>query len=147
MLPYRAEEDYSFGWEMAQSIYMSRDLPYVSDVVLKQALLRLVEANQLAIEQVSYLQKDSTNKVAVSSFEQCDLIFATIEKLCPEVGVLVRWIRAEKLRIPPGNCSDVLTKFASVHEALSRLIKSYPIENWYQLKNGVLNDKNILDEA
>ena len=137
----------SFGWELNVAIYMGGDLPYVSDTIVKQAFLRLYEANQLALEQISYLIQDPKNKIALKSLEQCDLIFSTIEKLSPEIGVLVRWIRTEKLRIPPGNYSEVMLRFEGVHSALERLLKTYPLENWYQLKNGVLNDKNILDEA
>ncbi len=144
--PVELQED-DFGWRLNVAIYMGGDLPYVSDFVVKQAFLRLYEANQLALEQVSFLIKDPKNKIALSSFEQCDLIFSTIEKLSPEIGVLVRWIRTEKLRIPPGNYSEIMLRFENVHLALDRLLKTYPLENWYQLKNGVLNDKDILDEA
>ncbi len=145
--PYNVRVDYCFGWEMAQSIYMQKDLPYISDPLVKHSLRRLYEANQLAIEQLGFLRKDAKNKVAVETFEQCDLMFSTIEKLSPEVGVIVRWIRAEKLRVAPAEYSQVLNEFENIHLALSRLIETYPIENWYFLKNGVLNDKNILDEA
>ncbi len=140
-------ESPTFGWELNMAIYMNGTLPYVSDFILRQALLRLHEANQLALEQIEILKADAKNKIALECFEQCDQIFSVIEKLSPEIGVLIRWIRVEKLRIPPGNYSDVLNCFYEVHTALDKLLNVYPLKNWNQLKNGVLNDKNILDEA
>ena len=140
-------QEFSFGWEMNKAIYMGGELPYISDYILREAMIRLFEANELALEQLEALKLNSKSKIALTCFEQCDHIFSTIERLSPEIGPLVRWVRAEKLRIPPGEYTDVLKHFELVHAALEKLLKTYPLENWNQLKNGVLNDKNILDEA
>ncbi len=137
----------SVGWELVQAIYMGKDFPPTSESIFKQALMRIFEVNQLALEQIAHIIKNPRNTAAAAMLEHCDLIMKGIENLSPEAGVLIRWLRTEKLRIGPDSASEVLTNFQNLHLFLDRILKVYPLDHWYQLKNGVLNDKNILDEA
>jgi heptosyltransferase-3 len=137
----------SVGWELVQALYMQKDFPPTSESVYKQALMRLFEVNQLALEQIASIIKNPKNIAAAETLEHCDLIFKGIENLSPEAAVLVRWLRTEKLRIGPDAASEVLNNFQSLHLYMKQILEVYPLNHWYKLKNGVLNDKNILDEA
>ncbi len=137
----------SVGWELVQALYMQKDFPPTSESIFKQALMRLYEVNQLALEQIKSIMQNLKNVAAAETLEHCDLIFKGIENLSAEAAVLVRWLRTEKLRIGPDEANQVLSNFQSLHLYMEQVLKVYPLENWYKLKNGVLNDKNILDEA
>jgi len=135
------------GWDLIQAIYMGTEFPYPEQSLFKEALMRLYEVNSLALEQIALLKQNPKNLNAAAGLEQTDQIFNAVEMLSPEAGVFVSWLRIEKLRVGPDEQSKVLSDFEHIYLSLDSMLRNYPLQSWYQIRNGVLHDKNILDEA
>lgn len=112
-------------WEMVQAIYMGAPFPVVPTRTFKEAVVRLFETNELAIEQVRALRKNPNNKVAVSILGRVDEIYEAIEKMIPSIGVLVRWFQAERIRLGPMKQTDLLDQTESLHMKLRDILSMY----------------------
>lgn len=135
------------AWMMLGAVYLEEDFDSISDSVSRLAMLRLHEVNQLALDVLKELKQNINTQFNLQRMNQCDSLMNMIEKSSPEIGVLVRWFLTEKLRLKPGSMDQLIADTENIHNKLQTVLNLYPLEHWYQQRNGVLYDKDILDEA
>lgn len=115
-------------WEMIQAVYMGASFPFQNTRTFIEAINRLNETNELAIEQVRGLRKFPANKVAGTILERVDEIYETIAKMVPSVGVLIRWFQTERIRLGPLKQNDLLDATESLHMKLRDILSMYAPE-------------------
>ena len=112
-------------WEMIQAVYMGAPFPMLPTRTFSEAIVRLYEANDLAIEQVRQMRNKPNNKVAVSILERIDEMLTTIDKLVPAVGVLIRWFQTERIRLGPLKHAELLDATETLHMKLKDILGMY----------------------
>ncbi len=115
-------------WEMIQAVYMGASFPFQNTRTFVEALNRLNEANELAIEQVRGLRKNPANKVAGTILQRVDEIYETIAKMVPSVGVLIRWFQTERIRLGPLKQAELLDATETLHMKLRDILSMYSPE-------------------
>jgi ADP-heptose:LPS heptosyltransferase len=117
------KEKDSFAWRLCQAIYLGTPFPVSEDIRFYEAVIRLEDVNNLVREQLIAYQ---TKGVKVHEIlNGADEIIQSISQLVPQVGPIVSWYQAEKIRIPPGAKEDILTATMNVHRALGQILKVY----------------------
>lgn len=115
-------------WEMIQAIYMGAPFPVLPNRIFREAIVRLYETNELAIDQVRALRNRPNNKVAVSILQRIDEIYQTIEKMLPTIGVLVRWFQTERIRLGAIKQTELLDATEALHMKLRDILLMYSPE-------------------
>jgi heptosyltransferase-3 len=137
LVPYQAPipQPGDYVWEWLQAIYMGQPFPFPEDKLCLQGLMRLNEANQLALEQLAKLEKDSKNQTALLILDRFDEIIDTIAGMVPALGVLVRWFQAERIRIGPTDTESLIARTKALHIRLQDVLSIYQNE---EVKNDQL---------
>lgn len=115
-------------WEMIQAVYMGAPFPVEPHRTFKEAINRLYETNELAIEQVRGLRNKPANKVTLTILQRVDEIYEAIEKMVPSVGVLIRWFQTERIRLGPLKQTELLDATESLHMKLRDILSMYSPE-------------------
>ena len=115
----------SFDWKLLQAIYMGAEFPEPQTEMFGLASQRLLEVNQVAIEQLAVLKKRPTDQTAASILDRTDEVMETVVKLVPECGVFVRWFRVERSRLGPMPMEDLVAATKSIHSRLGEVLSLY----------------------
>ncbi len=126
--PYAAGGPFaaSAGWEWLQAIYMGRPFPVPESELCVQGLLRLQEANELALEQLAVLgRRGLADRTALAILDRFDEIIGAIAGMAPTIGILVRWFQTERIRLGPMPGEELLAKTVSLHAKLRDVLGLY----------------------
>lgn len=116
-----------FSWNLIQALYLNADFPMAEDMIFIQAVEKMAEMNDVVLNQMATLPADSP--VLGSLLDRADEVLGAIANLCPEAGVLVRWVQTEKSRIPPGSREDIRTAMIENHRRLDRVLRLYSLND------------------
>lgn len=114
-----------FEWMFLRALYMGEPFPEPPSRLFAKGMRRLFEVNRLALEQVEALGKDHTNTTASHILEQSDLLMDQIVAMVPELSVLLRWFRTERLRIGPMPVADIVAATEKIHTQLDGITSLY----------------------
>jgi ADP-heptose:LPS heptosyltransferase len=102
-------------WSLIKALYLPNDFPVIKDPVFQSALEKLVEANQVAAEQVSQL-----NTLNAKSLGQVIMLFDDVAKavaqMCPTIRPLNDWFFAERTRIQAANFELIKAQTNELHK-------------------------------
>lgn len=115
----------AFDWKLLQAVYMGAEFPEPQNESFFQAAQRLLEVNQVALEQLLVLKKRPADQVAASILDRCDEVMDTVMKLVPETGVFVRWFRVERSRLGPMEIGDLVDSTRQLHSRLRDVLSLY----------------------
>lgn len=115
----------SVDWEWLQAIYMGQSFPPPDNEMCVQGLMRLYEANELALEQLDVLGRRAGDRTALSILERFDEIIETIARLVPTLGILVRWFQTERVRLGPMDDRELLSRMRALHHKLHDVLSLY----------------------
>lgn len=114
-----------FGWNLLRAIYLEADFPVTEDPLFLVAVQRLQEMNTVVLEQLEKISASS--EVLGALMDRADEVFHAIARMNAHAAVLVRWIMAEKSRIPPGQKQEIRDEMARIHGQLANVLKLYDI--------------------
>lgn len=116
-----------FAWQMVQALYLGEAFPVADDLRFLQVIEKLNEMNTVVLEQLgeSRLQAQALGRL----MDQSDQIFEVLAKMDTAVGVIVRWIQTEKIRIPPLPFGDVRQRMQELHHRLGVVLHLYCLAN------------------
>jgi ADP-heptose:LPS heptosyltransferase len=117
-----------FAWNLIQALYLGEKFPVTDDMRFIQAVAQLNDVNTLSIEHIGHIP-DKGLELMGPLLERGDEVIAAVGKMMPSVLPLVRWYQTEKLRIPPGEPSEVLRQTLDVHEKLQRILSVYVLDD------------------
>ncbi|MBX2988614.1 MAG: glycosyltransferase family 9 protein [Bdellovibrionaceae bacterium] len=124
---YRTEEKNrdDFAWNLIQALYLGADFPVAEEMIFIQAVEKLTEMNAVVLEQL----RNPQVKVAALAplLDRADEVLTAIADLCPESGVLVRWVQTEKTRIPPGSPEAVRQAMTDLHARFGQVLNLYEL--------------------
>lgn len=117
-----SKDEQNIRWESIRAIYLSAEFPKVEDNLMGEAFIRLLECNEVILEQLKGITSKEQAKNLSDVLNQGDHILATIAKLVPDVIPYLNWLEAEKIRIPPVQFEEVLEKTTRAHQTFENLI-------------------------
>lgn len=115
----------SHGWEWLQAIYMGQPFPVPESELCMQGLVRLHEANELALEQLAILERRAGDRTALGILDRFDEIIETIARMVPTLGILVRWFETERIRFGPMPGPELLSRTKALHAKLQDVLNLY----------------------
>lgn len=128
------------AWQLIKYLYFGQHAPQSRDIEYASGLINLYDVNQLVIEQLYILQRSPKDTIALSLLKRSDEIMRAIERSSEELGVIVRWFEAEKIKIAPGGIKSVLEKTFICHkeldEKLLELQKNVTLTNAREVEHG-----------
>ena len=133
-------EEEDFAWSLTRALYMSSAFPTTTSSSTILAFQRLTELGQLGVEQIRSIEKGKDNKLATSILDQIDDLVEQVGKLSEDVAPAVRWFRAEKTRIGPGEIEGILQSTERLFSKLRDIGQLYSIN---QKLNDNLNRENL----
>lgn len=113
-----------FSWKLTEAIYLSGDYPILDDYKIFQALQDIREVNSLILDNVRAMSPDSGD-IRAGLVDRGEKILQHISQNVPAVSPLVRWVAAEKVRIPPGSFEVIKERTFSIHTALAAVLNNY----------------------
>lgn len=113
-----------FAWALTSAIYLGGELPILDNYKTYQAFGDLAEVNNLILQNIQAMNPDSPGERA-ALIDRGEQILQTISQLSPELSPLVRWVAAEKVRIPPGSFKSVKDRTYSIHASLAAILNNY----------------------
>jgi ADP-heptose:LPS heptosyltransferase len=122
---YRSETRNEESWNLIQAIYMNKEIVKWQDEISLNAIHRLVQANQLILNQLELLsnRSDATKtEMAMGIIEQCDQIIDTLAKSSNKIDLIVRWYKTEKLRIPVCGVENTVEQMVKIHTVFKELL-------------------------
>jgi heptosyltransferase-3 len=124
---YRAftRKDQDEQWNMVQAIYQGLPFPAIEAPLFDSGIVKLMEVNQLMLEQMTYIQKGGDLQKVSGIIDRGEEIIQTISNLVPPLGTLIRWYQTEKIRIGPGTQEEVLAKTIHIHNLLKQVLEIY----------------------
>lgn len=117
-----SKDEQNIRWESIRAIYLSAEFPKVEDSLMGEAFIRLLECNEVILEQLKGITNKEQAKNLSDVLNQGDHILTTIAKLVPDVKPYLNWLEAEKIRIPPLQFEQVLEKTTRAHQTFENLI-------------------------
>jgi heptosyltransferase-3 len=132
------------SWEMIQAVYLGGLFPVANDEIFALGLTRLGEANELAISQLGILQKTPGQNTAVAILDRCDEIFTSIAQMVPAVGILIRWLQTERVRLGPLPMPELVEATLSIHRRMNEVLNLYGFSFQPPLKKGIKDDDMLL---
>jgi heptosyltransferase III len=117
-----------FEWDLIKAIYFGFEMPKLKTHVAQNAVLRLSEINNLAIEQIRKLSISPQEQMHSDILSRADEMFHAVAQLVPELAPLARWVQTEKERIGPGSLQDVANSTLAVHQAFQVLLARFQID-------------------
>jgi heptosyltransferase III len=115
----------TFEWKLTRALYLSEDFPAPEDLLFMQGIERLIEVNQFMIEAQDRITSIHALQNMNELFKRGEEVIETIGKLVPAVVPLVRWYMTEKLRIGPGDWSQVLGENKNIQKMLMGVLNLY----------------------
>lgn len=119
-------EESTFAWDLVRAMYLGTDYPTTGDFEFLTAVRRLIEMNDVVLEQLDRFAADA--KMLGDLMDRADEVFHAVARLVPAAGVLVRWVMTEKSRIPPGGKGDIRDGMKRIHGQLRDVLALYDIE-------------------
>lgn len=117
-----SKDEKNIRWESIRAIYLSAQFPKVEDSLMGEAFIRLLECNEVILDQLKGITSKEQAKNLSDVLNQGDHILSTIAKLVPDVKPYLNWLEAEKIRIPPLQFEQVLEKTTQAHQTFENLI-------------------------
>lgn len=115
-----------FAWSLVQAMYLGADYPVAEDLPFLTAVRRLIEMNDVVLEQLDKFVPESP--VLGELMDRADEVFQAVARMVPSAGVLVRWVMTEKSRIPPGSKADIRDAMKRLHSQLASVLALYDLE-------------------
>lgn len=115
----------SAGWEWLQAIYMGQPFPVPESELCLQGIMRLHEANELAIEQLAALGRRSGDRTALAILDRFDEIIDAVARMVPTLGILVRWFQTERVRLGPMPGDELHSRTSALHARLQDVLGLY----------------------
>ncbi len=125
--PYRTSPELaeSQGWQWLRAIYMNEPFPLPENELTRQGLLRLYEANQLAMEQIDRLLSHPHDPTPLAILDRYDEILDAIVKFAPILALVVRWFQTERIRLGPMEQVRLLSRTKLIHEKFHEVLSLY----------------------
>lgn len=118
-------EEQDFEWLLLKGMYFGFDMPRADFAETQNGLIRLIEINNLAREQLSRLTQNPKDSVPMQILNRADEMVATVGSLVPALSPLVRWLQTRKIAIQPGPLSAVLSATAQAHQDFATLLARF----------------------
>ncbi|MEQ1875775.1 MAG: glycosyltransferase family 9 protein [Bdellovibrionia bacterium] len=118
-----------FEWDLIKALYFGFDMPPLRTHVAQNAILRLSEINNLAIEQIKRIAIDPKGQTPYEILNRADEMFHTVSQLVPDLAPLARWVLTEKARVGPGPLGEVAAGTLAVHEAFQSQLNKFQIDS------------------
>lgn len=112
-----------FAWGLVRALYLGDDFPVVDDLRFVQAAEKLHEMNATVVEQLRKLSAD--DPFLANLLDRADEVLDAVVAFCPEAGVLVRWLKTEKTRIPPQDKAGISARMLDLHEQFGKVLRLY----------------------
>lgn len=126
-----------FQWDLVQALYLGGPYPVAERMEIIQAAMQLQEVNAFAIEQISLIPEKGL-EVAGPLLDRAEEVIQNISQMVPEMGPLVSWYQAEKIRIGPGTLEEICSAALNVHDRLARHLEPYiPHESLMEVEGGI----------
>lgn len=126
VVPEGTAEKQLFAWYLVQALYLGGEFPMVNDLAFVQGVEKLREMNQVIVEQLQSLPLESTH--LASLLDRGDEVMDAVVKVVADTGVLVRWVKTQKSRIPPCSRADVRQAMMEIHRQFGDVLKLYSFE-------------------
>lgn len=116
-----------FNWNLITAIYMGSSFPITDDIHFFNGCEKLNEINNVILENVANIKKVGLNKVK-PILDRCDEVVEAIGAAAPQVQIYIRWLKAERARMSPGNFDQLVTDTTTIHLNLKSLLRPYILE-------------------
>lgn len=126
----------NFGWQLVKSIYLGEKRPMCDDLKFFEGILKMNEVNQVSMLQLDAVSKVGAAKVA-PILDRADEVIQLLGKVVPYMGIVSDWYMTEKLRIKPGNETEICKEEIRIHQMMKNLLRSYiPEDLESEVNNG-----------
>lgn len=118
-------QEVPFDWDLLKAIYLGEEFPEPRTTNQLNAFRRIVEANDVIMEQLQLVRKAGRVGNSKKILESGDDIIAAVGRVVPEVSPLIRWFQTEKIRIGPSRPLEILNRTEEIHKSLGDVAKIY----------------------
>ncbi|MEN0058091.1 MAG: glycosyltransferase family 9 protein [Bdellovibrio sp.] len=140
LVSYHREESpaETFQWNLIRALYLGGPYPLAERMEILQGAMKLEEVNSFAKEQIALVSHRGLEVVG-PLLDRAEEVIENISRWVPELGPLISWYQAEKIRIAPGSLEEICSATLSVHDRLARHLQVYiPHENMEEVDDGAL---------
>jgi hypothetical protein len=118
LTPYRPHDLQfdEFAWQLVQALYTGTPYPPARSSADQLAFQRLFELSELALQQLRRWPDLKDRSAAGEILRQVDTMLIEVARLNPSVDPAVQWFQTQRLRIPPGNADETLSRTTSAFE-------------------------------
>ncbi|UOE99860.1 glycosyltransferase family 9 protein [Bdellovibrio reynosensis] len=113
-----------FRWQLTEALYLGGSYPVAERIEIIKGAMQLNDINSFAMEQIRLIPTKGLEFVG-PLLDRAEEVIQTISQSVPELGPLISWYQAEKIRIGPGTLEEICTAALSVHEKMARHIHVY----------------------
>lgn len=117
--------DAEFAWKLVQAVYQGTPFPETSSEQFWQAHQQLTEVNQFILEQLTALQAGANLRDRAPLLDRGEEVISAIAKVVPAWGPVLRWYQTEKIRIAPGETSQILNRTIEIQNLLQQVLLVY----------------------
>lgn len=122
---YLTDETSSFGWGLVKAIYFGENFPVLSDLSIFRSLQDLRELSVLVCEQIETLVDPEKVDIAIKLIDSADELIDKIKSIHPSIRPLIEWFQTEKIRIQPGEISDLRQQTEKCYMGLNSVLDIY----------------------
>lgn len=123
-----------FEWKLIQAMYSGEEVPILDDPVTFQALYRLRQLTELAMEKFNNTKGDTRAFVAI--LDSVDEAISKTGQLNDSAGIVVRWFTTEKSRLGPGDYQTLVDRTYQIYSDLNKICRVFVGDESYQFDQG-----------
>jgi len=116
--------DQDFAWGLVQALYLGGAFPLADKMEIIEGATRLNEMNEIAASQISLIPTRGLSSIG-PILDRIEEAIQSVGQLVPELGPLVRWYQAEKIRIGPSDLPSLCQQAQRVHERFAKYLQAY----------------------
>ena len=124
---YISEDSMSsnYRWNLVKALYLQENFPLIMEEDTYIGFERLHEVAVVLFEQYEKISAGVDIEKLRSIIDRADEIVAVMEKLCPDIGPVVRWYQTEKARMAPDSEKKVAGKLMDLTKKLLQICEVY----------------------
>lgn len=120
-----------FCWELTKALYMSHPFPQTNSKIIRSGFLKLSELAIIGLDNINVIMDQRRQAQAIGIINELDQLIHHIGQLVPDLGPVVRWFQAEKIRIGPGDLMEVIGHTKALFEKLRDICQIYEINQTF----------------
>ncbi len=117
--------DENFQWSLVKALYLQENFPIIFETDTYIGFERLHEVAVVLFEQYQKITQGLSLDKVRSVIDRGDEIVSVLEKLCPNVGPIVRWYQTEKLRMSSDTEIKVAGRLLDLTQKLLQICELY----------------------